>query len=118
MLVNAKVVLMRCQHNKKLFGVRIQQQYNNAWDLTWAFPISEKRAQNEGFDKESLTVNIGYANTYPGCPYCATTGFVQCGSCGKFTCYNDSGEFTCAWCGNRSNSFKETDSFDLRIGED
>lgn len=117
MKVNAKVVLMRCQHNKKMFGVRIQQNHGNNWDLTWAFPISEKRAENEGFNKENLNVNLGYISTYPGCPYCFTKGFVQC-ECGKLTCYNDSGEVICAWCGRIMNNFRESNCFDLSTGED
>ena len=118
MFVNAKVVLMRCQHNKKLFGVRIQQNHGNTWAMTWAFPVSEKRAQNEGFDKETLSVSLDYSSTYPGCPYCTSQGFVLCGNCGKLTCYNHSGEFNCAWCGRISNDIQESDVFDFRIGED
>lgn len=34
------------------------------------------------------------------CPYCMSTSYVQCGRCGKLTCYSGFGRFHCDHCGN------------------
>ena len=118
MIVNAKVILMRCRYKKNLFGIRMQQISGVNWEFTWAFPVTEKRAANEGFDRERLTAKISFSDDYLGCPYCKSFGYVQCGNCGKLSCYDNRGEFQCTWCGQISNDMRETDEFDLLTGED
>ena len=97
----AKVILARCERNKKLFGMRIEKQETNrnSWLMNWAFQIDEDKARSEGFDSERVLGNIDITNDYPGCPYCESAGFVVCGNCGRLCCWSDSSNHTCAWCG-------------------
>ena len=98
----AKVILARCERNKKLFGMRIERPgaVKDFWVMNWAFRIDENSARNEGFDSERVVGNIDFTNDFPGCPYCGTKGFVVCGNCGRLCCYSDSSYSTCAWCGS------------------
>lgn len=99
---DARVILARCQQNKKLFGMRIENQgtIRKHWIMDWAFQIDEESARNEGFDSEKVMGNIDITIDYPGCPYCGSTGFVVCGNCGRLCCWNDGSYSTCAWCGD------------------
>ena len=69
------------------------------WKYTWAFPIQEKTALNEDYDKTKITGALIQGEKYPGCPYCGTKGFFCC-SCGKLNCWNGKSHIaTCNWCG-------------------
>ena len=39
------------------------------------------------------------------CPICGKRSFVQCKKCKKISCYDESGWFTCAYCGNQGFVF-------------
>lgn len=39
------------------------------------------------------------------CPICGKRNFVQCKRCKKISCYDDSGWFSCAYCGNQGFVF-------------
>ena len=82
--MEAKVMMIKCQKNRKAFGARIQKEGPN-WRMTWAIKGSFI------FDEE-----------YPGCPHCGAQSFFTCGKCGKITCWDGSDTATCAWCGNKS----------------
>lgn len=107
--VQAKVVLARCAYvrgkSDNLFGIRIQK-FGGDWFRTWAFKIDEGMARREGYDKERISGSFGVTQEYPGCPYCKTLGFVQCGACGKISCLKENAEMrgggvwaVCQWCG-------------------
>jgi len=117
--LKAKVIMARCSKNKKSFGIRIEQRGTD-WVRTWAFPINERKAKHEGFDANTVTGSLGPDNEYPGCPYCGSTGFVQCG-CKKNSCaggigsYGDTMVITCPWCG-KEGELENADSFDVSGG--
>lgn len=115
--MEANVILMRCARVSKSYGVRIQLMEDGDWYRTWAFPINEKAARVEGFDKTPIRGNLFVIDEYPGCPYCGTKDFVQCGKCSKLTCYNGEESYKCQWCGQVMNNIvSATDKFELSGG--
>ncbi len=98
--MKAKVILMKCPEGKKIYGVRVEE-YQGDWYRTWAFPLDSKRASREGYDKEKCSGNLYPADEYPGCPYCRTTQFLKCTSCGKLSCWNGQEKIECPWCGTK-----------------
>lgn len=97
MKVNANVILVKCKADK-LYGMRVEER-NGDWIRTWAFPIKEDLAIQEGFDKVKINGSFGITDEYPGCPYCETNQFCVCGQCEKISCYHGGEMVTCAWCG-------------------
>lgn len=71
---------------------------NGEWYRTWAFPIDEKRAAGEGYQKNRIESGLPETADYPGCPYCGEKGFFYDGNCGKISCYHGENPFTCPWC--------------------
>ena len=112
----ANVVLAKCRKSHRMYGIRIERRMNNVWYCTWAFPISETSASNEGYGSTMISGRVETAPEYPGCPYCGARGWVNCGNCGKLTCWgNDEKYFTCTWCGN-SGEVTAAETFDLQGG--
>ncbi len=120
MRVNARVVLCRCQATKKIFGMRIEQMHEKTWFANWAFPIDEKRAKSEGFDKESLDIHCVIDENYPGCPYCHRTSYCQCGTCQKNICCdrNKDTSIVCPWCETKLYGFIKVSSMRFNAGMD
>ena len=50
MLKTATVICAKCNRTGKLFGIRTEKK-NTGWMFTWAFPLSQESAANEGYDK-------------------------------------------------------------------
>ncbi len=118
MFVEAKVILAKCKSTQRLYGIRIQHGQGNKWLMTWAFPIDENRAKNEGFDREKLKVDCYQDEEFNGCPDCGSKGFVICGHCKKITCYSGEKEVRCAWCGNMMSDIAYRGAVDLTAGDD
>lgn len=96
----AVIALSKCSRTKNMYGIRFERAGRD-WKYTWAFPIQEKTALNEDYDKTRITGAMIQGEEYPGCPCCGSTGFFQCGCCGRLTCWNGkSRTATCSWCGN------------------
>jgi hypothetical protein len=101
--MTATVVMARCQVTKAPFGIRMEKRGAD-WYCTWAYPISEKNAKKEGYDKQPITGEVHIAEGYPGCPHCRTAfDFYICtreyGGCGGVSCYDGKGHITCPSCG-------------------
>ena len=96
--MKAEVILMKCPEARRIYGVRVEE-WEGDWYRTWAFPLDEKRASHEGFDKVKIKGNLFPADEYNGCPYCKSVRFVQCERCGKLSCWNNEERITCGWCG-------------------
>jgi hypothetical protein len=117
--LNAKVIMAKCSKTQKSFGIRIEEREGD-WVRTWAFPIDENKAKREGYDANTVTGSMIGVDEYPGCPYCASKGFVQC-SCKKIGC--DSGisrnaggaKYSCPWCGNEEK-IQTVESFNVSGG--
>jgi len=117
-VMNATVILAKCTLNKQLYGIRTQQMSDGDWYRTWAFPVSDALAHSEKYDQNSIKGTLNYLEEYPGCPYCNTKGFVQCGKCKKISCWNGENSIICPWCNTRMNSICiVTEKFKLSGGE-
>ena len=71
----------------------------------------------KGFDKAVIRGNLYADDEYNGCPYCKAVTFVQCGRCGKLSCWNNEERITCGWCGLTGNITKTTDAIDVKSGD-
>ena len=115
--MEAAVVLAKCAKNRQMYGMRTQKMEDGKWWRTWAFPIDEHRAHQEGYDSTQTFEGMVSTEEYPGCPYCGGSGFVQCTQCGKLTCWNGETALDCLWCGNRLENMVYADSFQLSGGD-
>lgn len=91
----------RCSSNATGFGIRIERQSEreSAWNLTWAFALSDSLAQKEGYDHMRLQGEFQFGRSYPGCPHCKSISLFRC-SCSRATCWNgESRTVRCPWCG-------------------
>lgn len=95
--MTAAVALCKCTHTKNAYGIRFEKTGTN-WTYTWAFPIREKTAVHEHYDKTKITGALIEGEEYPGCPHCGARGFFLC-SCGKLNCWDGESQIvTCSWC--------------------
>jgi Zn finger protein HypA/HybF involved in hydrogenase expression len=107
----ASVVLAKCQQNKKIFGIRCEKT-TNSWNLTWAFPIDEKKSVSEGYGETLIKGELSFSCQYPGCPYCKASSFFQCGKCHKIGCFEfNTSKGKCPHCGMEFISVTETNDF-------
>lgn len=78
----------------------------------------KKSARNEGFDRNRIRGNMYETAEYPGCPYCGTHEFVQCGYCGRINCWNHEPSLYCSWCGKvMDNIIVAQDKFDVSANQ-
>lgn len=96
--MKASVILQKCAKTKKLFGIRVQEMEDGEWYRTWAFPIDEERAAQEGYQNTQIKSFLPAAAEYPGCPYCGSMGFFYDSNCGRISCYDGGSTATCPWC--------------------
>ena len=116
--MEANVVLIRCNNNHKIYGTRIQKMQDGDLWRTWAFPVDEKRAKNDGYDQQTVQGNLFATEEFPGCPYWGSKSFVQCNKCGKLTCWHGEKALKCEWCGNDMNNIvTATEKFSVSGGD-
>lgn len=106
----AVVGLCKCSKTGKLFGIRFEPRGND-WNMTWAFPLSEKAAAAEGYDKISISGRFLTGEEYPGCPYCGNRHFFYCCHMNCYDGYARTG--TCQWCHRTSELGGELESIDI-----
>ena len=95
----AVIVLAKCGHSHKTYGMRAEKVGINHWRINWAFPIKEASAKREGYDKTTVKGQIKFTDEYPGCPYCGGHQLTVC-SCGHIGCTRtNEGVYRCEWCG-------------------
>lgn len=112
--MEANILLFKCSKANQMYGVRIQKMKDGDWWRTWAFKIKPHNAKSEGFDRTPVQGNLNETEEYPGCPYCGTHRFVQCGKCEKISCWNGEMSLVCPWCGVRMENFVEaTEKFSV-----
>lgn len=110
--MNAVIALCKCSKTKKLYGIRFERTGKD-WTFTWAFPIQEKVALNEQYDKTRIVGNLIKGEEFPGCPHCGSIGFFHCG-CGKLNCWDgNSLHATCSWCGSSGELSDGIESIDI-----
>ena len=101
--MNVRIVLSRCRHSRKPFGVRMEEMQRNVWSANWAFGLTEGTAKREGYGKSEIAGSFGIADNYPGCPTCQDTGLLKC-ACGRVSCYDGTSKtLICPWCNKQGN---------------
>lgn len=116
--MEANILIVKCPRSKGIFGVRIQKMEDGDWWRTWAFKIRDHQARDEGYMETQVMGNLNAVEEYPGCPYCGTKGFVQCGRCKKISCWKNETSMVCPWCGNEMDSIvTATDKFKVTGGK-
>ena len=116
--MEAAIILAKCSKQKKTYGIRTEKMSDGDWWRTWAFPISDRRAKNEGYDNTPILGNMYATKDFPGCPYCGAKSFVQCGKCRKISCWKGESSLPCNWCGNYLNNITTaTSKFSLFGGD-
>ena len=96
---NAKVITVKCEKTKKLYGVRMEEVSRNNWVGNWAFPIKESQAKMEKYDREKMSGTFSLDAEYPGCPHCGAMGIFKCSYCGTLNGHDGASHVTCAQCG-------------------
>ena len=116
--MEAAIILAKCYKKNQAYGIRTEKMSDGDWWRTWAFPMDVRRAQKEGYDVTKVQGNLYETEEYPGCPYCGTKSFVQCGKCLKISCWNGETSLKCPWCGNdMDNIISTTEKFDVSGGD-
>lgn len=90
---------VKCSKTRNTFYAIFDYAADDIWALTYGvknLPTGEK--VSSGSSQQDIS-NMRTGPQYK-CPYCGSTSFVKCGSCGKLTCYDGSGHFDCAHCPN------------------
>lgn len=97
--MTAVIAISKCCNHKRIYGIRFEK-HGRTWKYTWAFPVQEKTALREDYDKTQISGTLIEDEEYPGCPHCGAKGFFHC-VCGKLNCWNGECSYvTCSWCGN------------------
>ena len=98
--VEAFVSVATCSRTRMPFGIRFQRNADQ-WGATWAFKIKDSRTRLSDLgDGDTGRRNLYLEESYPGCPYCQTTGITFC-HCGNVLCTGgeSDGRLTCPSCG-------------------
>ncbi len=111
--MKAAVILTKCPKANRIFGMRTELRSDGDWYRTWAFPIREERARQEGYDTTPVRGHLTATEEYPGCPFCKTMAFMQCGACQKLSCWNGETEVVCPWCNARLTTTTYADMFSV-----
>lgn len=61
--------------------------------------FGNRSGSSKGMKVIDLSNGLDTSRTYH-CPICGNKSIVRCGRCHHITCYDRSGHFTCAYCGN------------------
>ena len=93
------ILLARCRHSKTSFGIRLEEKRPAEWGADWAFPIQERSAAREGYDRTHIAGSFTVDPAYPGCSHCEAKGYFKC-CCGKVACWDgQESPAVCPWCG-------------------
>ncbi len=110
---------IRCAHSKQLFHQRYDFAADDKWALTYGIKDTEFMGMADNMPRGTQKVDFAKMRTGPQykCPYCGNKDFVRCGKCHALTCYDDSGVFTCAFCGHSGRVTGVIDSLEGTQGE-
>lgn len=109
---DATVVLTKCQKTGQTYGIRMEKRNDGIWYCTWAFKVNDQAAKNEKYASTSVSGIIKYDGEYPGCPYCGSHLWFECGACHQLNCYKNEERVHCQWCDTTSGC-KTAERFDL-----
>ena len=115
--MEATVILARCPDTGELYGMRTERTSDGDWWRNWAFPVSARQANAEGYDRTQIRGTLRCETGYPGCPYCGAAALVQCGKCGRLSCWTGRDVRACPWCGVRMGDFQEVSEVRVSGGD-
>lgn len=113
MLKNAKVMVAKCCKCQQYVGIRIEEK-ENVWHVNWAFKLTQKEGQREGYETGAVNGNFKVDESFPGCPHCHAKGIAQCGTCDHIVCYDkEDPKITCAFCGTTAERVEKVQSLNV-----
>lgn len=115
--MEATVILARCPDTGELYGMRTERMPDGDWRRNWAFRVSARQASAEGYDKTQIRGSLHCEAGYPGCPYCGASALVQCGKCGRLSCWKGRDMQSCPWCGVRMDGIHEVPELRVSGGD-
>ncbi|WP_434446581.1 hypothetical protein [Lentzea sp. E54] len=87
----------RCRQDAGLFGLRVEER-PDSWYVTWSFRINETAARREKYEDTIINGTIQIDPGFAVCPRCAADSFVQCGLCGRLSCWvGGEPQWFCKW---------------------
>lgn len=94
------IIPAKCSKHQTSFGI-VLGIANGQLSACYGVEASKHIKSGEKLCKNFLfTKGIKRSQTYK-CPICGNKNFVQCRICGNISCFDNSGWFHCAHCGNR-----------------
>ena len=98
------IIPARCSCNGEAFGILLGITENK---LSAHQGLRYSRyARNSAVHYKNLLFPNGITrSSHFKCPICGKRSFVQCKKCKKISCYDESGWFSCAYCGNQGFVF-------------
>ncbi|REG11416.1 hypothetical protein DFR64_1297 [Pelolinea submarina] len=100
----AVLVEAKCVNTQQLYYLEFRQDDLSSWYFKDAFKheiIPDQKSVGIKIEKNMISGKINWGNIF--CPYCSSTGIVQCAKCKRLTCHHNAtagASFQCAWCGN------------------
>ena len=93
---------INCAATHQRFYARYDFAFEGTWVLSYGLKDLPADVGGASSGSSSRTTISGKRRTGPQyhCPHCGSTEYVQCGRCGKLTCYPGYGRFHCDHCGN------------------
>lgn len=93
------VILSRCSHTKKLFGIVVKKCGDSDWCLSNVFHPLGDSSDYDDVTEDYIKGNFYTTSHYPGCPSCGSVQIVKCGNCQHVACYNGKeNSIQCPWC--------------------
>ena len=107
-VVGDETMPARCTRTKQEFDIIMKRQNGRLTLLEGKKTVGScasfagaVRTSDYKENVKSIVVEGGiYTEKTYRCPICGNKDIVRCGKCHNITCYDGSGSFTCAYCGN------------------
>ncbi len=119
-----EVMPARCVITKEDFDIlldKVKGRLTMIGSKRSEYTSSQMSKNRKGMKAIDLSNGLDTGRTYH-CPICGNKHIVKCGRCHRITCYDGSGHFTCAYCGNKgevSGTMKRVEIYDtsgLKVG--
>lgn len=112
------VIHCKCSKTKLPYDMAIMEDtQNGGWIATRCYPLG-KTTKVYPETVETYTGGIHTAKDFNGCPHCQEgIGFVRCGACGKFSCWDGKAqEVDCPHCNTHLKITGHIKDFDSTRG--
>jgi hypothetical protein len=98
-LLRAVTVEVQCRRTKRLFTLHITERGHGRWIADGVLMTPHLIPwRSENGHATTITGDLGFESTYPGCPHCQAMYVFQCG-CGQMACWDGARRvLSCPWC--------------------